>query len=139
MNNASHMDPKISIITLGVNDLIASTEFYKNGLGLPHSSHSNENISFFELNGTWLALYPKDSLAADANIKSNGDGFCGVTLAHNVKVKQEVDRVLALAEKSGAKITKPAKDTFWGGYSGYFSDLDGYLWEAAWNPHFWIE
>jgi len=84
-------------------------------------------------------LYPKDALALDANVKPNGDGFCGITLTHNVKDKQEVDRILALAKKSGTKISKPAKNTFWGGYSSYFSDLDGYLWEVDWNPHFCIE
>lgn len=73
------MEPKLSIVTLGVNDLIASTEFYKNGLGLPYSSYSNDDISFFELNGTWLALYPRDALAADADVKSSNDGFCGIT------------------------------------------------------------
>lgn len=137
----SHMNPKISIITLGVNDLLTATAFYEKGLGLPLSSHSSENISFFDLDGTWLALYPKTALAEDANInmRSNNGEFSGITLAHNVNSKQEVNRILSIAESSGAKITKPAQDTFWGGYSGYFCDMDGYLWEVAWNPHFQIK
>ncbi len=127
------------MVTLGVNDLLASTEFYRDGLVLPYSLHSNENISFFELNGTWLALYPQILLAEDAKVSPRGNGFSGITLAHNVKDKQDVDSVLIQAQKAGAKITKSAEDTAWGGYSGYFSDLDSYLWEVAWNPHFWVE
>lgn len=130
------MAPSISIITLGVDNLSSATTFYKNGLGLPYSSQSKDNISFFDLNGTWLGLFQKEALAEDANVKSDGAGFSGITLAHNVPSKEEVDRILKLAKTAGAEITKPAKDTFWGGYSGYFSDVDGYLWEVAWNPHF---
>ena len=139
MNDVTKMAPKISIVTLGVNNLLASTKFYSNGLGLPYSSHSNKNISFFELNGTWLALFPQTLLAEDAKVSPRSNGFSGITLAHNVKDKQDVDSVLIQAQKAGAKITKSAEDTVWGGYSGYFSDLDGYLWEVAWNPHFWVE
>jgi len=132
------MDPRISIITLGVEDLPASTQFYQKGLGFPLSDHSNDNISFFTLNGAWLALYSREALAKDANMDSNGSGFSGITLAHNVKSKEEVQNILQIAKRAGGKITKPAQDTFWGGYSGYFSDLDGHLWEVAWNPHFSI-
>jgi uncharacterized glyoxalase superfamily protein PhnB len=95
------------------------------------------NVAFFELTGSWLSLYPWSSLAEDAEISATGDGFRGVTIAHNVANKSEVDEVMAQAEKAGATIQKPAQDVFWGGYSGYFSDLDGHLWEVAWNPHFW--
>ncbi len=105
------MTPKISMVTLGVNDLLASTEFYRDGLVLPYSLHSNENISFFELNGTWLALYPQILLAEDAKVSPRGNGFSGITLAHNVKDKQDVDSVLIQAQKAGAKITKSAEDT----------------------------
>lgn|GEM_PF-60228 len=135
-NSNEKMSPSISIITLGVDDLSSATTFYKKGLGLPYSSHSNDNVSFFDLNGAWLGLFQKEALAEGANVKNDGAGFSGVTLAHNVPSKEGVDRILKLAESAGAEITKPAKDTFWGGYSGYFSDVDGYLWEVAWNPHF---
>lgn len=129
------MEPRISIITLGVSDLQKSTEFYRDGLGLPIQK-SNDGISFFVLQGTWLALFPKDKLAKDAKVKNNGKGFSGFTLAHNVNSKEKVDEILKQAEKTGAKVTDPAHNREWGGYSGYFKDLDGYLWEIAWNPYF---
>ena len=133
---ANKIDPHISIVTLAVNDLAKAVNFYRDGLGFPYSENSNDNIAFFELKGTWLALYPRDLLAKDINIEAQGQGFTGVTLAHNVRSKDEVDAVMALVEKSGGKIIKPAQDAFWGGYSGYFRDLDEHLWEVAWNPHF---
>ncbi|MFC1932824.1 VOC family protein [Chloroflexota bacterium] len=129
------MEPRISMIALGVSDLARATSFYHDGLGLP-TQGGFSGITFLKLNGTWLSLYPREKLAADAQVDSIGQGFCGVTLAHNVRSKAEADSVLKEAEKAGAKITKPAQDTDWGGYSGYFSDPDGYLWEVAWNPHF---
>ncbi|MDQ3812396.1 MAG: VOC family protein [Armatimonadota bacterium] len=129
------MEPRISLITLGVFDLARSTAFYRDGLGLP-TTGDFEGVTFFKLKGTWLALYPREDLAADARVSSEGSGFSGFTLAHNVQSKDEVDAVLQQAEKAGAKILKPAQDTDWGGYSGYFADPDGYLWEVAWNPHF---
>ncbi|NTV45671.1 MAG: VOC family protein [Chlorobiales bacterium] len=129
------MKPQISIVTLGVSDLARSTAFYRDGLGLP--THGDfPGITFFKLNGTWLALFPREELASDAQVSSQGSGFTGITLAHNVSSKAEADALLKEAEKAGAKIIKPAKDTDWGGYSGYFADPDGYLWEVAWNPHF---
>ena len=140
MNSSKQpMEPRISLITLGVNDLVQATIFYRDGLGLPLADHSNQNISFFSLSGCWLALYPKNCLAADAQIDVAGSGFCGITLAHNVRSKTEVDSLLSRAVQAGAQLNKAACNTFWGGYSGYFSDLDSYLWEIAWNPHFWIE
>ncbi len=132
------MEPRISIITLGVSDLAKATQFYQTGLQLPYSEHSNENIAFFELQGTWLGLYPKASLAEDALFDNVGSGFGGITLAHNVSDTAQVDELLKQAEAAGGNIIKPAAETFWGGYSGYFSDLDGYPWEIAWNPHFTI-
>jgi uncharacterized protein len=129
------MKPKISMITLGVSDLARSTVFYRDGLRFP--TYGNfPGITFLKLTGTWLALIPREELAVDARVDSRGEGFSGVTLAHNVNSKTEVDAVLKQAQRAGARITKPAKDTDWGGYSGYFADLDGYLWEVAWNPHF---
>ena len=132
------MEPRISIITLGVADLVASTRFYRDGLGLP-LREGGDGIAFFETKGTWLALFPREALAADATVPADGAGFRGFTFAHNVRSREEVDAVLKEAEAAGASVIKPAQDTDWGGYSGYFSDPDGYLWEVAWNPHFWIE
>ena len=133
------MEPRISIITLGVDDLPRSVEFYRDGLGLPLFDEDTESIAFFQNRGTWLALYPRAALTADVGISTQGSGFSGVTLAHNVRTREEVDGLLDVAVGAGAKLVKPAEDTFWGGYSGYFADPDGYLWEIAWNPHFWIE
>ena len=133
------MEPRISIITLGVADLPRAVAFYRDGLGLTLFDDNTESIAFFQNKGTWLALYPKSALAADVGISAEGSGFSGVTLAHNVRTKAEVDDLLAVAVSAGAALVKPAQDTFWGGYSGYFTDPEGYLWEIAWNPHFWIE
>ena len=133
------MEPRISIITLGVTDLARSVAFYRDGLGLVLYDENTESIAFFQNKGTWLALYPREALAADAGIATEGSGFSGVTLAHNLRSREEVDELLVVAVSAGATLVKPAQDTFWGGYSGYFSDPDGYLWEIAWNPHFWIE
>ncbi len=130
------MKPRISMITLGVSDLERSIVFYEHGLGLPRMPFEGE-IAFFALSGAWLALYPWDALADDARVSEAGEGFRGVTLAHNAASKAEVDQVMAEAQKAGAIIVKPAQDVFWGGYSGYFSDPDGHLWEVAWNPFFW--
>ena len=131
------MQPRISMITLGVKDLEKSEMFYQQGLGLPRYE-PEEGIVFFNLNGTWLSLYPWDKLADDATVSPQGTGFRGVTLAHNVKSKEDVDRVMSQAVQAGAKLVKPAQDVFWGGYSGYFADIDGHLWEVAWNPFTWI-
>lgn len=129
------MKPKISLITLGVSDLAKALRFYRDGLGFPtHNYKEDEGIVFFKMEGSWLALYPRDKLAEDARTAPEGAGFSGVTLAHNVKSKEEVDRVLELAVSAGAKLVKPPRDTSWGGYSGYFADPDGHLWEVAFNP-----
>ena len=133
------MEPRISIVTLGVSDLARSIQFYKDGLGLPLLEGSGEGIAFFQTKGTWLSLFPREQLAADIGMPVQGSGFSGVTLAHNVRTTEEVDQLLAQAEKSGAVIVKPGQPTDWGGYSGYFTDPDGFLWEVAWNPQFWIE
>ena len=128
------MEPRISIITLGVSDLNRSIIFSRDGLGLPTTFKDGEGIAFFQLKGTWLALYPTEALAEDAGLPADRARFGGITLAHNVHSKEEADNVLALALAAGAQILKPAADTFWGGYSGYFSDPDGHPWEVAWNP-----
>ena len=133
------MDPRISIITLGVTDLPRSVEFYRDGLGLTLFDENTESIAFFQNRGTWLSLYPRQSLADDVGVSVEGSGFSGVTLAHNVRTREDVDELLDVAVVAGATLVKSAQDTFWGGYSGYFADPDGYLWEIAWNPHFWID
>ncbi|MBX4199914.1 VOC family protein [Candidatus Parcubacteria bacterium] len=130
------MNPRISIITLGVKDLSVSTDFYQR-MKFTLSPYSQKGaISFFESKYTWLALFPKDKLAEDASVSGEGTGFNGFSLAQNVANKEEVDRVLELARAEGAKITKSPMETDWGGYSGYFADPDGYLWEIAYNPFF---
>ncbi|MEL6164236.1 MAG: VOC family protein [Cyanobacteria bacterium J06641_2] len=130
------MRQQLSIVTLGVKDLQRSLKFYKDGLGWKPSNASNENITFFQMGGVVFSLYPRDKLAEDVKIKPDGDGFSGITLAYNAKDKTEVDNVLKQVESLGAKIVKKAEKVFWGGYSGYFSDFDGHLWEVAWNPFF---
>jgi catechol 2,3-dioxygenase-like lactoylglutathione lyase family enzyme len=133
------MEPRISIITLGVSNLKRSIDFYRAGLELPTNYKDGEGIAFFQLSGTWLALYPSNALAEDACLPPERTAFGGFTLAHNVKSKELVDKIIDQALGSGATLLKPAADTFWGGYSGYFSDPDGYPWEVAWNPFFPLE
>lgn len=131
------MKPRISMITLAVRDLPASIRFYEAGLGFPRMKSPPE-IAFFTLNGTWLSLYPREALAEDATVSSAGAGFEGFTLSHNVSSPAEVRKVLTQAVNAGAKLVKSAQKVFWGGYSGYFKDPDGHLWEVAHNPHFWV-
>jgi uncharacterized protein len=133
------MEQRLSLITLGITDLAQSRRFYEQGLGWTPSSASQGDVVFYQLNGFALALYPRHLLAEDAQIPEEGHGFGGITLAYNVSRKEEVEGVLAVAEKAGAKILKPAQEVFWGGYTGYFADPDGYPWEVAWNPYFTLE
>jgi catechol 2,3-dioxygenase-like lactoylglutathione lyase family enzyme len=129
------MKPKIGIVTLGVRDFAKSLAFYRGGLGFaPHNYKDGEEHVMFRLEATWLSLYPRDKLAEDAGVPDDGYGFSGITLAHNVKSKAEADEVFAHAVSAGAKPVKQPQDVFWGGYSGYFADPDGYLWEIAFNP-----
>ncbi|MFC5972693.1 VOC family protein [Halomarina salina] len=131
------MEPHISIVTLGVSDLDRSVRFYDEGLGLPlRERDPDSNVAFFELAGAWLSLYPRDLLAEDATVPADGSGFAGVTIAHNVATREGVDDVLAQAEAAGGDLVKSGEEVFWGGYSGYFADPDGHLWEVAWNPDF---
>jgi catechol 2,3-dioxygenase-like lactoylglutathione lyase family enzyme len=126
------MEPNITLVTLGVGDIDESIAFYRDGLGLPmRDRETDSDVAFFELDGTWLSLYPRGLLAEDATVADDGSGFSGITLAHNVASKREVRAVLAEAETAGGRVVKPAQDTFWGGYSGYFADPDGHLWEVA--------
>lgn len=128
------MRQKFSIITLGVNDFQRALDFYEKGLGWKKSSAGNENIAFFPLGGMVLALYPREMLAEDATVNHDGSGFSGITIAYNATSEAEVDDVLKLVAQLGATIIKPAQKVFWGGYSGYFKDLDGHLFEVAYNP-----
>jgi len=132
------MESRISMITLGVSDIAASIQFYEKGLGFRRHAFDSEDVAFFDLDGTWLGLYPREKLAEDAEIPAAGSGFRGVALAQNQRSKEEVDAVLAEAVAAGATLAKPAQEVFWGGYSGYFADPDGHLWEVAWNPFTWI-
>jgi len=127
------MKPRISMITLGVRDLDVSIAFYEKGLGLPRLE-SPPGVAFFSLNGTWLGLYGHDALAEDAEIPAVGSGFRGCALAHNVGSEEEVDAVVQQALDAGATLVKKPRKVFWGGYSGYFADPDGHLWEVAHNP-----
>jgi catechol 2,3-dioxygenase-like lactoylglutathione lyase family enzyme len=129
------MEPRISFVTLGVADLVRATRFYAEGLRLPRLK-SPPTVSFFELGKTWLALYPRVLLAADAAVSAEGSGFPGFALAHNVRSVAEADRLLEEVVTAGGRIVRPGHRTEWGGYAGYFADPDGFLWEVAWNPRF---
>jgi catechol 2,3-dioxygenase-like lactoylglutathione lyase family enzyme len=129
------MKAKIGLVTLGVSDVQRSLIFYRDGLGFPtHNYNEGDDAVFFKLEGSWLSIYPRDKLAEDAQVPAEGKGFSGITLAHNVSSKQDVNTVFDHAVLSGAKSVKNPQEVFWGGYSGYFSDPDGHLWEIAWNP-----
>jgi len=134
------MEPRISLITLGVEDLARSVAFYRDGLGFPLSPASVEGeVAFMRAGGTVLALWWREKLAADANLPDRRGAwkeFGGIALAHNVRERGEVDAVLAQAVAVGARLLKPGTDTEWGGRSGYFADPDGHPWEVAWNPGF---
>jgi catechol 2,3-dioxygenase-like lactoylglutathione lyase family enzyme len=127
--------PKISLITLGVSDFARSLAFYRDGLGFEsHHYRDGETFAMFNLEGTWLSIYSRDLLAQDIGIPSEGAGFAGVTLAHNVPSRELVDAVHAFALLHGATSIKLPQPATWGGYSGYFADPDGFLWEVAFNP-----
>ena len=138
------MKPCITVITLGVNDLDTSLKFYRDGLGFPTEGNIGKKfqygaVAFFQLQpGLRLALWPRKSIAHDTGLSEGPASAAEVTLGHNVKSKAEVDAVMAKAKKAGAIITKAAHETFWSGYSGYFQDPDGHLWEIVWNPQ-WTE
>lgn len=129
------MEPRISFITLGVNDLPRAIHFYAEVLGLPQKE-TPPSVAFFEMGKTWLALYPREDLAADAGVSAEGAGFPAFSLAHNVRNPAEVDALLAEVASGGGTLVKPGQPTDWGGYAGYFADPDGFLWEVAWNPDF---
>jgi catechol 2,3-dioxygenase-like lactoylglutathione lyase family enzyme len=132
--------PRVTLITLGVDDLQRALAFYRDGLGWPTQGIVGEQfedgaVVFFDLaDGLKLALWPRKSLAKDAGLASPTRGNGDFTLAHNVLTREEVDAVMAQARRAGAGLVKAPHDTFYGGYAGYFSDPDGHLWEIAWNP-----
>jgi hypothetical protein len=135
---ARPMESRISLITLGVADLERSFRFYRDGLGLPTQMTPEKGIVVFATSGTRLALYPYEKLAEDVGCKPSArdkgkPAFSGVTLGHCARSREEVDRLLALAQEAGGKIVKKAQNTSWGGYSGYFTDPDGYPWEVAYS------
>lgn len=132
------MKPVINMISLGVSDLKASIAFYQKGLGFPRMEPYDDNIAFFILNGAWLGLYEKKALAEDANVPFDESSFHGFTLAHMLSSEAEVDALFDEAIEAGAIPSKQPQKVFWGGYSGYFKDPDGHLWEIAYNPFFTI-
>lgn len=129
--------PRISMLTLGVADLGDATAFYEAVLGTPPNT-SYDGVTFIELPGTWLVLYPLENLARDIapEVPIDRGGFGGLTLAHNARNRGEVEAIMERAASAGAHIVKPPQETFWGGFSGYFADPDGYFWEVAWGPMF---
>ena len=134
------MQPRITVLTVGVDDLERSLLFYRDGLGLPTqgivgTEFEHGAVAFFDLqHGVKLALWPRRSIAHDSTLPLQAPSATEFTIGHNVGSREEVDAVLEQATRAGATITKPAGDTFWGGYAGYFQDPDGHLWEVAWNP-----
>lgn len=130
------MRQKLNLITLGVNDFERSVDFFEKGLGWEKSTASTEGLALFPLGGIVLALHPRKDLAEDATVNAEGTGFSGITLSYNARTEKEVDDVLTKVKGLGATIIKPAQKVYWGGYSGYFKDLDGHLFEVAHNP-FW--
>jgi predicted lactoylglutathione lyase len=130
------MRQKFNLITFGVRDFNKAVDFYENGLGWKKSSASVEALALFPLGSMVLALHPRKALAEDAMVDEKGSGFSGITISYNAASENEVDEVLKQVEKLGAKIIKPAQKVYWGGYSGYFKDLDDHLIEVAYNP-FW--
>jgi uncharacterized protein len=136
------MEPRISLVTLGVADLARSRRFYEDGLGWRPSAASVATTVFYQLGGLALALYGRAALAAGSGLgaeAASGSGFGGIALAHNVRTRGEVDAVLAEAERAGGRVLAPAKTAEWGGYTGCFADPDGHVWEIAWNPHFALD
>lgn len=127
------LDRRISLITLGVEDVARSTAFYEK-LGWSKAEASQDAITFIQLKGTTLALFARQSLAEDAHVENSVPGFSGIALAHNVTSERGVDAVYKFALSCGATPVKEPEKVFWGGYSGYFADPDGHLWEIAYNP-----
>ena len=133
------MRQKLNLITLGVTDFQKSLDFYEKGLGWKKSDKSSDDLALFPLGGITLALYPLEELAKDATLQFQKSEFYGLTISYNAKSETEVNDIMKQVEKLGATIAKPAQKVFWGGYSGYFKDLDGYLFEVAFNPYWELD
>ncbi|CAG7646103.1 hypothetical protein PAESOLCIP111_05100 [Paenibacillus solanacearum] len=139
------MQPRITVLTLGVDDLERAVKFYRDGLGWPTegiigTEFEHGAVAFFDLQaGVKLALWKRADIAHEAKIPLTASSATEMTIGHNVASKEEVDRIMELAAKAGAAITDPPHDAFWGGYSGYFQDPDGHLWEIVWNPAWNLE
>ncbi len=139
------MKPRIKVITLGVDDLERSLTFYRDGLGLPTKGITGTQfedgaVVFFKMNDDLiLALWPKHALAKDAKVAVGPSNPAALSIGHIVGSRQDVDTIMRQAQRAGARVTAPARDRFWGGYSGYFQDPDGHLWEIAWNPAWQVE
>jgi catechol 2,3-dioxygenase-like lactoylglutathione lyase family enzyme len=129
------MEPRITIVTLGVKDVGRSTKFYEDVFGWKKLPMSNDSVTFFQLNGLQLSLFGDDALAEDAGVPADGKGFRKFSLAHNVGSEIEVDNLVAELQSKGAIVVKQPQKVFWGGYSSYVKDPDGILWEVAYNPY----
>lgn len=129
------MEQRMSIIGLGVSNLEKLTHFYETKFGWSKTKTSTESITFFQLNGVLLCLYPREELAKDAGISSEGNGFNGLSLAYCTRTKEEVDTFITELREKGVVIVKEPEEVFWGGYSSYVKDLDDNLWEIAYNPY----
>ena len=128
---------RLTAITLGVDDLDKATTFYETVLAIPPNTNY-DGVTFIELPGTWISLYPFENLAMDISpeVPTARSGFSGITLAHNARSKDDVIAIIERAKSAGGRVMKPPQETFWGGFSGYFADLDGYCWEVVWGPMF---
>ena len=133
------MDQRLTFITLGVKDLIKSSEFYENIFGWKRAEMSNEHLKTYQLNGLFLALYSREELAKDATVESIGNGFKGFTLSYNVESEKAVDDLIQQLKNKGVKIIKEPQKVIWGGYSSYIADIDENLWEIAYNPYLNID
>lgn len=129
------MEPRLTLVTLGVRDLGRARKFYE-AIGFTAAAPSQDTITFMEAGGVVLALFGRSALAEDAHVDDRPTGFSAISLAHNARSVAAVDTALAEAVAAGATLKKPAQKVFWGGYSGYFADPDGHLWEVAYNPFF---
>ncbi len=133
------MKPRITLLTLGVDDLERAVRFYRDGLGLPTQGivgmeFEHGAVAFFELEGIKLAVFARENLARDMGLPRSQPSATDFSIGHNVRTRDEVDAVMLQVHAAGGAILKPAQETFWGGYAGYFQDPDGHAWEVAWNP-----
>jgi len=139
------MRPRLTVLTLGVDDLDRAVKFYRDGLGwrtegIVGQEFEHGAVAFFDLHGGLrLAVWPRAPIAHDTGLPRRAANQTEITLGYNVNKRDEVDAVMAEAKRAGARIVKPASETFWGGYAGYFQDPDGHVWEVVWNPQFEVE